>query len=146
MPEGTIYTCPMYPEIEQIGPGALDLRHSAGAQGRPSGRRGPEPELVDFRRRVLPAAGWDAAEVLRLAASLERGSEHPLAEAIVRGVRARGIALASAEDFQAVTGKGVRGRVDGRPVALGNAAMLAELGIAGARSAEADRRRDAARR
>ena len=80
------FTCPMYPEIEQIGPGALDLRHSAGAQGRPSGRRGPEPELVDFRRRVLPAAGWDAAEVLRLAASLERGSEHPLAEAIVRGV------------------------------------------------------------
>ena len=84
-----------------------------------------KPELA----AVLPEAGWDAAEVLRLAASLERGSEHPLAEAIVRGAEARGIELAKAEDFEALTGMGVRGRVDGRAVALGNARMLEALGV-----------------
>ena len=77
-----------------------------------------KPELV----AVLPEAGHDEAEVLRLAASLERGSEHPLAEAIVRGAEARGMALVEARDFEAVTGKGVKGTVDGRAVALGNAA------------------------
>ncbi|HMQ93601.1 MAG TPA: heavy metal translocating P-type ATPase [Amaricoccus sp.] len=98
------------------------------------------PRLV----AVLPEPGRSEAEVLRLAASLERGSEHPLAEAIVRGAEERGIALAGAEDFEAVTGKGVTGSVEGRPVALGNARMLADLGLDGAaRSAEADRRRDA---
>ncbi|MBM9594939.1 heavy metal translocating P-type ATPase [Roseitranquillus sediminis] len=98
-----------------------------------------KPELV----AVLPEAGHDEAEVLRLAASLERGSEHPLAEAIVRGAEARGVALAAATDFEAVTGKGVRGTVDGRAVALGNAAMLEELGVAAAASTEAaDARRD----
>src|SRR5690606_12164805 len=95
------------------------------------------PELV----AVLPGQGHDEAEVLRLAASLERGSEHPLAEAIVRGAEARDLALAPAEDFEAVTGKGVRGTVEGRAVALGNAAMLAELGI-DAPQGEADDRRD----
>ena len=68
-------------------------------------------------------------EVLRLAASLERGSEHPLAEAIVRGAEDRGLQLTSAENFEAVTGKGVTGAVDGRSVALGNGKLLAELGI-----------------
>ncbi|MCB1369403.1 MAG: heavy metal translocating P-type ATPase [Rhodobacteraceae bacterium] len=98
------------------------------------------PRLV----AVLPEAGRSEGEVLRLAASLERGSEHPLAEAIVRGAEERGIALAGAEAFEAVTGKGVTGSVEGRPVALGNARMLADLGLDGAaRSAEADRRRDA---
>ena len=84
------------------------------------------PRLV----AVLPEAGHDEAGLLRLAASLERASEHPLAEAIVRGAEERGIALAKADDFEAVTGQGVTGRVDGRAVALGNAAMLAGLGIA----------------
>ena len=74
---------------------------------------------------VLPAAGQDEAGLLRLAASLERGSEHPLAEAIVKGAEERGIALAAASDFEAVTGQGVKGTVDGLAVALGNAAMLA---------------------
>ncbi|HMA16490.1 MAG: heavy metal translocating P-type ATPase [Bacteroidota bacterium] len=76
-----------------------------------------KPRLV----AVLPEADHDEAEVLRLAASLERGSEHPLAEAIVTGAEARGVTLAKAEDFAALTGKGVRGRVDGKSVALGNA-------------------------
>jgi Cu+-exporting ATPase len=96
------------------------------------------PELV----AVLPEAGRDEAEVLRLAASLERGSEHPLAEAIVRGAEAKGLALVEARDFEAVTGKGVKGTVEGRAVALGNAAMLADLGLDGIGSAAADARRD----
>ncbi|MCL5777930.1 heavy metal translocating P-type ATPase [Limibaculum sp. FT325] len=92
---------------------------------------------------VLPAGGHDEDEVLRLAASLERGSEHPLAEAIVAGAEARGVTLGRAEDFEAVTGKGVTGRVDGRAVALGNAALLDDLGIEpGEAGAQADARRD----
>jgi Cu+-exporting ATPase len=99
-----------------------------------------KPALV----AVLPEAGHDEDEILRLAASLERGSEHPLAEAIVRGAEDRGVALAKAEDFEAITGMGVKGVVDGRAVALGNAAMLAQMNIApGAAIAAADARRDA---
>jgi len=98
-----------------------------------------KPKLV----AVLPRSGHDEAEVLRLAASLERGSEHPLAEAIVAGAEARGVELAKAEDFEAITGKGVRGMVDGRPVALGNAKLVAELGLEiGSLAAAADKRRD----
>jgi Cu+-exporting ATPase len=96
-----------------------------------------KPQLV----AVLPEPGHDEAEVLRLAASLERGSEHPLADAIVRGAEDRGVALADATDFEAVTGKGVKGVVEGKAVALGNAALLAELGLERA-SPEADARRD----
>ncbi|QDP19039.1 heavy metal translocating P-type ATPase [Sphingomonas xanthus] len=73
--------------------------------------------------------GFDEHDVLRLAASLERGSEHPLAEAIVSGAEEREIDLPPSSDFKSVTGKGVSGTVDGRKVALGNTAMLAELGI-----------------
>ncbi len=68
-------------------------------------------------------------EMLMLAASLERASEHPLAAAIVAGAEERGISLKSVSDFESITGKGVRGTVEGRRVALGNAAMLAELQI-----------------
>ena len=69
-----------------------------------------KPKLV----AVLPEEGHDEAEVLRLAASLERGSEHPLAEAIVAGAEERGVAMTKALDFEAVTGKGVKGVVDGK--------------------------------
>jgi Cu+-exporting ATPase len=68
-------------------------------------------------------------ELLRLAASLERGSEHPLAAAIVAGAQERDIALAKAEAFESLTGKGVKGSVDGHTVALGNRALLEELRI-----------------
>ena len=68
-------------------------------------------------------------ELLRLAASLERGSEHPLAAAIVAGAEARGLALVDTANFTSTTGKGVAGDVDGRAVALGNAALLAALGL-----------------
>ncbi|MCF8883224.1 copper-translocating P-type ATPase [Erythrobacter sp. SN021] len=84
-----------------------------------------KPRLVG----VLPQAGFTENEVLALAASLERGSEHPLAEAIVRGAEERDIATETAGDFEAVTGKGVRGTVGGRAVALGNAAMLDLIGV-----------------
>jgi len=84
-----------------------------------------KPKLV----AVLPEDGHDEAEVLRLAASLERGSEHPLAEAIVRGAEERGVDFAKAEEFEAVTGKGVKGRVDGKSVALGNAALIKDMGL-----------------
>ena len=98
-----------------------------------------KPTLV----AVLPETGFEENEVLRLAASLERGSEHPLAEAIVRGANDRGIALSKAEDFNAITGKGVTGLVDGRLVALGNAALLDQLGLnSGELGGSANERRD----
>jgi Cu+-exporting ATPase len=77
---------------------------------------------------VVPA-GVDEADLLRLAASLEQGSEHPLAAAIVAGARERGLALAGVEDFRSVPGRGVAGTVSGRVVALGNRAFLTELGL-----------------
>jgi Cu+-exporting ATPase len=78
---------------------------------------------------VEPAEGLSADDLLRLAASLERGSEHPLAAAIVKGAEVRGLQLAEARDFQAITGKGVTGTVANRRVVLGNAALLADLGV-----------------
>ena len=98
-----------------------------------------KPRLV----AVLPEPGHDETAVLRLAATLEKGSEHPLAEAIVAGAEERGIALSDASDFEAVTGKGVKGRVDGRPVALGNLKLVTDLGLEAADlTAKADARRD----
>jgi P-type Cu+ transporter len=83
------------------------------------------PKLTD----VVPVEGFDAQQLLSLAASLERGSEHPLAEAIVEGASDRGATVHSASEFDAVTGKGVSGTVEGRKVALGNAAMMVDLGV-----------------
>ena len=71
----------------------------------------------------------DAATILTLAAALEKGSEHPLAEAIVAGAAAKGLAIGDTVGFEAVTGKGVRGTVSGRTVALGNAAMMQDMGL-----------------
>ncbi|MCH6554516.1 MAG: heavy metal translocating P-type ATPase, partial [Acidobacteria bacterium] len=94
--------------------------------------------------RVVPAAGVDEGELLRLAASLERGSEHPLAAAIVAGAQERDLALEEAKDFESVTGKGVTGRVGGRRVALGNLKLLEQLGIdpAGLEARAEDLRRE----
>ena len=78
---------------------------------------------------VMPTADRTEAELLRLAASLERGSEHPLAGAITDAAAARGLALAEASDFRYLTGRGVTGTVDGRAVALGNDALLDEIGV-----------------
>jgi len=84
-----------------------------------------KPRLVT----VQPVEGLDSDELLRLAASLERGSEHPLADAIVAGAQARELAIEAPEDFQSITGKGVAGRVDGRTVSFGNLALLESLDI-----------------
>jgi Cu+-exporting ATPase len=73
--------------------------------------------------------GFDAAGLLRLAASLERGSEHPLAGAIVAGATERGLDLQEADGFEAIPGGGVRGRVGGIAVALGNRSFVEDLGI-----------------
>ncbi|MGF1611213.1 MAG: heavy metal translocating P-type ATPase [Kiloniellales bacterium] len=77
---------------------------------------------------VVPADGWNENEVLRLAASLEAASEHPLAEAIVAAARERGLTLGKASDFDSLTGKGVKGRVEDQDIALGNQRLIAELG------------------
>jgi Cu+-exporting ATPase len=79
---------------------------------------------------VVAAAGGGEHQLLRLAASLEAGSEHPLAAAIVAAARARGLAVAPTVDFRSETGKGVRGTVDGHAVGLGNQHLLAALGLA----------------
>ncbi len=73
--------------------------------------------------------GFDESQVLRLAASLERASEHPLAEAIVAGARERDIELSDTDRFSSITGQGVSGEVDGQAVALGNLALMQALGI-----------------
>jgi Cu+-exporting ATPase len=84
-----------------------------------------KPKLVSLH----PAKGFDETTLLRLAASLERASEHPLAAAIVAGAESRGIALTSAEQFESLTGKGVKAHVDGSAVLLGNRTLIEEAGI-----------------
>ena len=84
-----------------------------------------KPKLV----AVVAAPGFDEPNVLRLAAAIEMGSEHPLAAAIVEGAEERGLSLPASTDFASHTGKGVTGSVEGRKVALGNAALMAELGV-----------------
>lgn len=76
---------------------------------------------------MITADGFKEDELLKLSAALEQGSEHPLAEAIVGAAHKKGWVLPQAENFQAVTGKGVTGRVDGRDIALGNSKLMAEL-------------------
>ncbi|MDP1626417.1 MAG: copper-translocating P-type ATPase [Parvibaculum sp.] len=80
-------------------------------------------------KALEPAPGFDRAELLRLAASLERGSEHPLAAAIVAAAEAEGLKLTDTEDFDAPSGKGVTGTIEGRRVALGNAVLMRELNV-----------------
>ena len=84
-----------------------------------------KPRLVG----VMPVGGRDEKELLRLAASLERASEHPLAAAIVKGAEERGLTPAGVTDFFSQTGRGVTGVVEGRRVAVGNSALFAALGI-----------------
>ena len=97
-----------------------------------------KPVLTD----TLVLGAVDETTILTLAAALEKGSEHPLAEAIVEGAAARGIVAGATDGFEAITGKGVRGSVSGRAVALGNAAMMQEMGLP---TASAEARADALR-
>ncbi len=82
-----------------------------------------KPRLV----AVTPIEGWSENDLLRFAASVERGSEHPVAAAIVRGAEERGVTLADAADFQSTTGRGVVAVVDGRRVAVGNARLMEDV-------------------
>ena len=97
-----------------------------------------KPKLTD----TVALGDVTEANLLSLAAALERGSEHPLAEAIVEGAEAQSAARQDAADFEAVTGKGVRGTVGGHAVALGNAAMMQEMGL---NTAQADAKADTLR-
>ncbi|WP_138933059.1 heavy metal translocating P-type ATPase [Roseovarius arcticus] len=97
-----------------------------------------KPKLTD----VVVLANEDESAILTLAAALEKGSEHPLAEAVVDGAKERGVTAGDTEGFEAVTGKGVRGRVNGRDVALGNSAMMQELSLG---TDEAEAKADALR-
>ena len=84
-----------------------------------------KPRLVT----VEPSSGFDEGAILRLTASLESVSEHPLAASIVAGARERGVPLSPVADFASVTGKGVTGVIEGRPVAIGNLRHMEELGV-----------------
>jgi P-type Cu+ transporter len=84
-----------------------------------------KPKLVE----VVPSGGFDEEELLRIAAGIEVGSEHPLAAAIVSGAKEKGISPSKVESFQSLTGRGVTGLIDGRKVGLGNLSLLDELGI-----------------
>jgi len=100
------------------------------------------PRLTD----VMAVDGMDEETLLQMAGGLERGSEHPLARAIVAGARDRGVSLGEAKDIQSVTGKGVRGTVDGHRLAIGNTTMLSDLNVEVSNLAgEADRMREKAR-
>ncbi|CAH1072443.1 Copper-transporting P-type ATPase [Candidatus Nitrotoga sp. 1052] len=79
--------------------------------------------------RAIPAQGFGADEVLRLAASLDQGSEHPLADAIVRAARESGMTLDKPDTFESISGIGVRGQVAGHQLALGNTAMMQQIGV-----------------
>ncbi|MBC3868618.1 heavy metal translocating P-type ATPase [Undibacterium oligocarboniphilum] len=79
--------------------------------------------------RSVPVQGYEADEILRLAASLDQGSEHPLADAIVHAARERGLQLEKAENFESGSGIGVQGLVGGRRLALGNTSLMNQLGI-----------------
>jgi Cu+-exporting ATPase len=92
---------------------------------------------------VVPADGFDEATVLALGASLERASEHPLAAAIVASAKERGVELKNVTGFASVTGKGVTGTIGARAVAVGNAGLFKDLGVA---SADLESRADALRR
>jgi len=84
-----------------------------------------KPRLI----AVVTAAGFPEVELLRLAATLERASEHPLAAAIVAGAQERGVQLGQVRDFRSLTGRGVLGSIDGRAVAVGNRRLLDQLGV-----------------
>ena len=84
-----------------------------------------KPKLIN----IIPANGFDEKSVLHFGASIERGSEHPLASAIVKGAEERGISLTDVDGFDSVTGKGVMGNIEGHKIALGNRKLLEDIGI-----------------
>ena len=116
--ETVIYTCPMHPEVRQPNPGPC-----------PKCDMALEPRTVTAEEEENPELA-DEKTILHFAASIEQGSEHPLAAAIVAGAKEKGISFAKVESFESLTGRGIRGIIDGRKVSLGNRKLLDELGIA----------------
>ncbi len=106
------------PGIARLQPGLVDERGEPGAAGSP---------LREHNRGM--AVQYLESELLQIAASAERDSEHPLAEAIVRAASARGVPIKAAAGFEALPGRGVRARVEGRPVVIGNQRLMDESGI-----------------
>ncbi len=99
--------------------------------------------LTEGKPKLVAVVADDEPALLRFAASLERGSEHPLATAIVDGAKTRGVELAAVTEFASKTGKGVTGTLDGRRIALGNAKLMSDLGVATDRfAAEAEAMRN----
>jgi Cu+-exporting ATPase len=97
-----------------------------------------KPKLVG----IVPGSGFEESEILRVAASVEQASEHPLADAIVRAAKERSLSLSKVDDFDSPTGKGAIGKVDGKAIALGNANYLASIGVStGSLDAESERLR-----
>ncbi len=97
-----------------------------------------KPKLVE----IVPADGFDERTLLRFAAGIEKGSEHPLAAAVVSGAEERGVTPGKAESFESITGKGVLGKIEGRDVALGNRKLLEDLKIdSGALTSKAEEMR-----
>jgi Cu+-exporting ATPase len=84
-----------------------------------------KPRLME----VIPTGNIAEAELLRLSASLERSSEHPLAQAIVSGAEAKGLSPVAPQDFSSITGKGAKAQIEGKGVAIGNRALMADLGL-----------------
>jgi Cu2+-exporting ATPase len=109
---------------------AATLEGLSGIQAVALDKTGTLTEGKPSLTEVVTADGRDEADVLRLAAGAEVGSEHPLSRAIVAGAEARGIALPTAEDFTAIAGHGVEARVDGRAVLIGNAALMQDRDVA----------------
>ena len=87
---------------------------------------------------VISLNGLSETEILRFAASIEKSSEHPLAEAIIRGAEEQSVELAKVEDFESITGKGIRGSIDGKTILLGNAKLMTENGINSPADGKAD--------
>jgi YHS domain-containing protein len=130
----TEYTCPMHPEIVQDEPGpcpkcgmALEIMEKVDTLviDKTGTLTEGKPVLVS----VQAANGFAETDVLQLAASLERASEHPLAAAIVSGAATRSVDLRQADNFSSITGKGITGTVNGHTVALGNRPLLEGRGI-----------------
>ncbi len=136
-PEGAEFTCPMHPEIVQDQPGSCPICGMAlEARGVPVGDE-DDTELTGMNRRFrvslllsIPVFVLAMGELipgidlLRLAASLEKNSEHPLAAAIIDGAHERGITLSPVDSFESITGQGIIGKVEGLSVAVGNRALV----------------------
>ena len=131
-PEGAIWTCPMHPEIQRPGPGScpicgMALERMEKVDTLVVDKTGTLTEGKPSVVAIEVADGFEEQDLLRIGASLERSSEHPLAAAIVKAAEDRGLALAEPSGVDQPVGKGIVGVVDDKAIVLGNASFLEEL-------------------